>query len=69
MVSQVNFMSAQMLAASSQASGTVSDLAPGMKDDMRMLEVKAAHLAKEAVQDKPTQSNKDILFVRYYNDL
>jgi len=60
---QVNFMSAQMLAASSQASGTVSDLAPGMKDDMRMLEAKAAHLAKEAAQDKPTHS-KDILFVR-----
>ena len=60
---QVNFMSAQMLAASSQASGTVSDLAPGMKDDMRMLEAKAAHLAKEAAQDKPTQS-KDILFIR-----
>lgn len=60
---QVNFMSAQMLAASSQAAGTVSDLAPGMKDDMHMLEAKVAHLAKEAAQDKPSQS-KDIMFVR-----
>ena len=36
----VNMMSAQMLGQAS--SGTVSDLAPGMKDDMRMLEAKAA---------------------------
>merc|ERR550539_2240833 len=38
----VNMMSAQML--SSGPSGTVSDLAPGMKDDMRMLEAKAAEM-------------------------
>jgi len=34
-------MSAQML-ASNVSSGTVADLTPGAKDDMRLLEAKAA---------------------------
>lgn len=40
-------MSAQMLAAATQSSGTVADLAPGAKDGMRMLEAKAAEMAVE----------------------
>ncbi|RZF38032.1 hypothetical protein LSTR_LSTR006431 [Laodelphax striatellus] len=42
---QVNMMSAQMLSAASNVSGTVADLAPGAKDGMRMLEAKAAEMA------------------------
>jgi hypothetical protein len=42
---QVNMMSAQMLSAASNVSGTVADLAPGAKDGMRMLEAKAAQMA------------------------
>jgi pre-mRNA-splicing factor SYF1 len=38
-------MSAQMLSAASNVSGTVADLAPGAKDGMRMLEAKAAEMA------------------------
>jgi len=38
-------MSAQMLSAASNVSGTVADLAPGAKDGMRMLEAKAAQMA------------------------
>ncbi|XP_046404524.1 pre-mRNA-splicing factor syf1 homolog [Ischnura elegans] len=38
---QVNMMSAQMLSAAGQVSGTVADLAPGAKDGMRMLEAQA----------------------------
>uniref|UniRef100_T1JEU9 Pre-mRNA-splicing factor SYF1 n=1 Tax=Strigamia maritima TaxID=126957 RepID=T1JEU9_STRMM len=60
---QVNFMSAQMLAASSQTTGTVSDLAPGMKDDMRLLEAKVAHLSNEAKGDVP-KTTKEVAFVR-----
>ena len=37
-------MSAQMLSAASNISGTVADLAPGAKDGMRMLEAKAAEM-------------------------
>lgn len=37
-------MSAQMLSAASNVSGTVADLAPGAKDGMRMLEAKAAEM-------------------------
>lgn len=53
---QVNMMSAQMLSSAAQAAGTVSDLAPGMKDGMRMLEAKAAEIA--------VQSKGNIMFVR-----
>lgn len=38
-------MSAQMLSAASNISGTVADLAPGAKDGMRMLEAKAAEMS------------------------
>uniref|UniRef100_UPI00358F5D27 pre-mRNA-splicing factor SYF1-like n=1 Tax=Myxine glutinosa TaxID=7769 RepID=UPI00358F5D27 len=59
---QVNFMTAQMLAVSgSAAPGTVSDLAPGRTDEMRMLEQKAQRLAGEAEKDMPKEK---ILFVR-----
>lgn len=34
-------MSAQMLASADTVAGTVSDLAPGAKDGMRMLEARA----------------------------
>ncbi|KAJ8251347.1 hypothetical protein GJAV_G00220370 [Gymnothorax javanicus] len=62
---QVNFMSSQMLKATANATGTVSDLAPGQSgvDDMKMLEQKAQQLAAEAEQDKPRPKDK-ILFVR-----
>lgn len=53
---QVNMMSAQMLSSAAQAAGTISDLAPGMKDGMRMLEAKAAEMA--------VQSKGNIMFVR-----
>lgn len=53
---QVNMMSAQMLSSAAQAAGTISDLAPGMKDGMRMLEAKAAEIA--------VQSKGNIMFVR-----
>ncbi|KAL0274475.1 UNVERIFIED_CONTAM: hypothetical protein PYX00_006887 [Menopon gallinae] len=56
---QVNMMSAQMLSASGSLSGTVADLAPGAKDEMRMLEARAA----EMVLDKVNRSG-NILFVR-----
>uniref|UniRef100_I3IZT4 Pre-mRNA-splicing factor SYF1 n=1 Tax=Oreochromis niloticus TaxID=8128 RepID=I3IZT4_ORENI len=62
---QVNFMSSQMLKATTSSTGTVSDLAPGQMgiDDMKMLEQKAQQLAAEAEQDKPKPKEK-ILFVR-----
>jgi pre-mRNA-splicing factor SYF1 len=54
---QVNMMSAQMLSSSVPAtSGTVADLAPGDKDDMRLLEAKVAEM-----QDKKSSS---VSFVR-----
>ncbi|VVD00889.1 unnamed protein product [Leptidea sinapis] len=53
---QVNMMSAQMLGSSTQAAGTVSDLAPGMKDGMRLLEAKAAEMA--------VHNKGNIMFVR-----
>ncbi|XP_077986681.1 pre-mRNA-splicing factor SYF1-like [Glandiceps talaboti] len=61
---QVNFMSAQMLAASGTGTGTVSDLAPGSSgsDEMKLLEQRARALAVEAKTDKP-MPKKDILFV------
>nr|XP_015195570.1 PREDICTED: pre-mRNA-splicing factor SYF1-like [Lepisosteus oculatus]XP_015195571.1 PREDICTED: pre-mRNA-splicing factor SYF1-like [Lepisosteus oculatus] len=62
---QVNFMSSQMLKASTSSTGTVSDLAPGQSgiDDMKMLEQKARQLAAEAEEDRPKPKDK-ILFVR-----
>ncbi|XP_071948543.1 pre-mRNA-splicing factor SYF1-like [Antedon mediterranea] len=64
---QVNFMSAQMLSASSQLTpGTVSDLGSGGMDDMKILEQRAQALAAEAEADKP-KTKKDILFVRSDN--
>ncbi|XP_046676581.1 LOW QUALITY PROTEIN: pre-mRNA-splicing factor syf1 homolog [Homalodisca vitripennis] len=54
---QVNMMSAQMLSAASNVSGTVADLAPGAKDGMRMLEAKAA-------ENVPQVKGGNILFVR-----
>lgn len=53
---QVNMMSAQMLSSAAQAAGTISDLAPGMKDGMRMLEAKAAEMA--------VANKGNIMFVR-----
>lgn len=53
---QVNMMSAQMLSSAAGAAGTVSDLAPGMKDGMRMLEAKAAEMA--------VANKGNIMFVR-----
>lgn len=53
---QVNMMSAQMLSSAAQAAGTVSDLAPGMKDGMRMLEAKAVEMA--------VANKGNIMFVR-----
>lgn len=44
---QVNMMSAQMLASAGSVAGTVSDLAPGAKDGMRMLEARAVAMNKE----------------------
>lgn len=64
----VNMMSAQML--SSGPSGTVSDLAPGMKDDMRMLEAKTAEMdakkdkARAAAADAPVNLAGNVMFVR-----
>ncbi|XP_030401393.1 pre-mRNA-splicing factor SYF1 isoform X1 [Gopherus evgoodei] len=62
---QVNFMASQMLKVSSNATGTVSDLAPGQSgmDDMKLLEQRAEQLAAEAERDKPRAKEK-ILFVR-----
>ncbi len=61
---QVNMMSAQML--SSASSGTVSDLAPGMKDDMRLLEAKAADMSAKATASdaEPPVKKGNVMFVR-----
>ncbi|XP_065204827.1 pre-mRNA-splicing factor syf1 homolog [Planococcus citri] len=64
---QVNMMSAQMLAAAANASGTVSDLAPGAKDGMRMLEAKAAEMsaaAGEIIAAENRGPRVEISFVR-----
>lgn len=54
---QVNMMSAQMLnSAGSIASGTIADLAPGVKDGMRLLEAKAVEMAGN--------NKSSIMFVR-----
>uniref|UniRef100_A0A8D2J3B4 Pre-mRNA-splicing factor SYF1 n=1 Tax=Varanus komodoensis TaxID=61221 RepID=A0A8D2J3B4_VARKO len=62
---QVNFMASQMLKVYSNATGTVSDLAPGQSgmDDMKLLEQRAEQLAAEAERDQPRPKEK-ILFVR-----
>ncbi|XP_063242429.1 pre-mRNA-splicing factor syf1 homolog isoform X1 [Bacillus rossius redtenbacheri] len=61
---QVNMMSAQMLSAATNVSGTVADLAPGAKDGMRMLEAKAAQMAQEDRPSQPQPKGGSILFVR-----
>ncbi|XP_068778888.1 pre-mRNA-splicing factor SYF1 isoform X1 [Struthio camelus] len=62
---QVNFMASQMLKVYSNATGTVSDLAPGQSslDDMKLLEQRAEQLAAEAQHDAPRPKDK-VLFVR-----
>ncbi|XP_074714077.1 pre-mRNA-splicing factor SYF1 isoform X2 [Strix uralensis] len=62
---QVNFMASQMLKVYSNATGTVSDLAPGQSslDDMKLLEQRAEQLAAEAQRDGPRPKDK-VLFVR-----
>ena len=49
-------MSAQMLASAGTVAGTVSDLAPGAKDGMRMLEARAFAMNKVDDQNPPTTS-------------
>lgn len=55
---QVNMMSAQMLNSAASIAGTVADLAPGVKDGMRLLEAKAVEMAGSSA--KPG----NIMFVR-----
>ncbi|XP_072382235.1 pre-mRNA-splicing factor syf1 homolog [Diabrotica undecimpunctata] len=57
---QVNMMSAQMLSSAGSMSGTVADLAPGVKDGMRLLEAKAVEMAGTSQLAKPG----GIMFVR-----
>lgn len=63
---QVNMMAAQMMGGS--AMGTVADLAPGVKDGMRLLEAKAAEMAKPANGTMPpppaAKPASNIMFVR-----
>lgn len=56
---QVNMMSAQMLNSAGSVAGTVADLAPGVKDGMRMLEAKAVEMAGTS-----TAKSGNIMFVR-----
>ncbi|CAG9759678.1 unnamed protein product [Ceutorhynchus assimilis] len=58
---QVNMMSVQMLGSSSPL-GTTADLAPGEKDGMRLLEVRAAEMASSSGAQKSATSG--IMFVR-----
>ena len=60
---QVNMMSAAMLASASSVAGTISDLAPGLNDGMRMLEARAA---AQKTADGPAggAAGGQILFVR-----
>ncbi|XP_078486633.1 pre-mRNA-splicing factor SYF1 [Ciona intestinalis] len=63
---QVNYMSAQMLAAAGNLTGTTSDLTPDGNldnDGMKLLEQKASHAAARANQEE-MKPNKGILFVR-----
>lgn len=57
---QVNMMSAQMLNSAGTMAGTIADLAPGAKDDMRMLEAKAVEMAGTTTAPK----GGGIMFVR-----
>jgi pre-mRNA-splicing factor SYF1 len=57
---QVNMMSAQMLSSAGSIAGTVADLAPGVKDGMRLLEAKAAEMAGTSTGTRPG----NIMFVR-----
>lgn len=57
---QVNMMSAQMLSSATSMSGTVADLAPGVKDGMRLLEAKAVEMSGSAGGSRPG----NIMFVR-----
>ncbi|KAG5876947.1 hypothetical protein JTB14_031318 [Gonioctena quinquepunctata] len=57
---QVNMMSAQMLSSATSMSGTIADLAPGVKDGMRLLEAKAVEMAGSSQASKPG----NIMFVR-----
>ena len=57
---QVNMMSAQMLNSAASVAGTVADLAPGLKDGMRMLEAKAVEMAGSS----STATGGNIMFVR-----
>ncbi|XP_065829864.1 pre-mRNA-splicing factor SYF1-like [Oscarella lobularis] len=61
---QVNFMSAQMMASGQMASigGEVGDMVDDT-DEMRELERKARQMAQEAEKDQP-RMKKDVLFVR-----
>ncbi|XP_068247345.1 pre-mRNA-splicing factor syf1 homolog [Palaemon carinicauda] len=67
---QVNMMSAQMLASAGTVAGTVSDLAPGAKDGMRMLEARAFAMNKPDEQNPSSAApaaqggGSKILFVR-----
>ncbi|KAI4466206.1 pre-mrna splicing factor [Holotrichia oblita] len=56
---QVNMMSAQMLNSAGSVAGTVADLAPGVKDGMRMLEAKAVEMAGTSAS-----KGGNIMFVR-----
>lgn len=58
---QVNMMSAQMLSSAASVAGTVADLAPGLKDGMRLLEVKAAEMVGTSTS---TSRAGNIMFVR-----
>lgn len=53
-------MSAQMLNSAGTMAGTIADLAPGAKDDMRMLEAKAVEMAGT----KAAPKGGNIMFVR-----
>lgn len=61
---QVNFMSAQMLAAASNTTGTAADLVPGDAgaDEMKLLEAKAQ--AASSQKQEKVQPKKGILFIR-----
>lgn len=48
-------MSAQMLASADTVAGTVSDLAPGAKDGMRMLEARAVAMNQLEEHGGPPQ--------------
>lgn len=57
---QVNMMSAQMLNSAGSIAGTVADLAPGVKDGMRLLEAKAVEMSTTV----KAATSGNIMFVR-----